>query len=93
MAHSGPTITLEFSKNLEFSKFSINVMKNEDIFFHLKPYFFDDGKLCIVRNSLIDGFWGCEERETPSFPFARGKSFLVSGEWSCSALSLSCCKL
>ncbi|KAG9261631.1 galectin-9-like [Astyanax mexicanus] len=71
------TITIPLHVKPNAKEFAIDVMKNEDILFHLKPYFFDDGKLCIVRNSLIDGFWGCEERETPSFPFARGKSFLL----------------
>uniref|UniRef100_A0A3B1J653 Galectin n=1 Tax=Astyanax mexicanus TaxID=7994 RepID=A0A3B1J653_ASTMX len=54
-------------------------MKDEDILFHFKPYFSDGGKgRVIVRNSQIGGAWGSEERETPSFSFEHGKSYLVS---------------
>ncbi|XP_072528037.1 galectin-8-like [Salminus brasiliensis] len=57
--------------------FTIDVMKDNDVLFHFKPHFSDDGKHWIVRNSFICNQWGSEETETPSFPFARGKPFLV----------------
>ncbi|KAG9261633.1 galectin-8-like [Astyanax mexicanus] len=60
--------------------FSINLIKDDEnnILFHMKPMFSDDGKgIMIVRNSKVNGVWGSEERDTPSFTFACGKSFLV----------------
>ncbi|KAL6466301.1 hypothetical protein MHYP_G00264340 [Metynnis hypsauchen] len=57
--------------------FTIDVMKDNDIFFHFKPCFGNDGRHMIKRNSLIGREWGPEEADTPHFPFARGKSFVV----------------
>ncbi|KAG9261628.1 galectin-9-like [Astyanax mexicanus] len=72
------TITIPLHVKPNAKKFTIDVMKDEDILFHFKPYFSDGGKeRVIVRNSLIGGVWGSEERETPSFSFEHGKSYLV----------------
>ncbi|XP_072520756.1 galectin-8-like [Salminus brasiliensis] len=57
--------------------FTIDVMNDCDILFHFKPHFSDDGKHWILRNSFICNQWGSKEKETPSFPFVRGKPFLV----------------
>ncbi|XP_017540812.1 galectin-8-like [Pygocentrus nattereri] len=57
--------------------FTIDVMKDNDIFFHFKPCFGNDGRHMIKRNSLIGSEWGAEEADTPHFPFAQGRSFVV----------------
>ncbi|XP_036417137.1 32 kDa beta-galactoside-binding lectin-like [Colossoma macropomum] len=58
-------------------RFTIDICKGDDIAFHFNPRFNDNGKQVIVRNSLIGGVWGPEERELPVFPFTPGKPFEI----------------
>ncbi|KAG7466493.1 hypothetical protein MATL_G00165340 [Megalops atlanticus] len=56
-------------------KFTVNLTRGNDIALHFNPRFDDCGKKTIVRNSLVRGKWGKEERELSNFPFVQGKSF------------------
>uniref|UniRef100_A0A3B1ITM3 Galectin n=1 Tax=Astyanax mexicanus TaxID=7994 RepID=A0A3B1ITM3_ASTMX len=53
-------------------RFHKTLHKDSDIAFHFNPRFNENGKQVIVN-----GVWGSEEQDTPSFTFACGKSFLV----------------
>ena len=51
-------------------------MSGEDIAFHFNPRFNMDCT-CVVRNTLIDGAWGHEERYGNGMPFTTGEMFEV----------------
>ncbi|KAJ1354890.1 32 kDa beta-galactoside-binding lectin lec-3 [Parelaphostrongylus tenuis] len=65
-------------------RFNINLLKkNGDIALHLNPRFNEKGKGficgkgkpgCVIRNSLVNGEWGNEEREGKN-PFEKGVGF------------------
>ncbi|RCN34486.1 galactoside-binding lectin [Ancylostoma caninum] len=65
-------------------RFNVNLLKkNGDIALHFNPRFdekakgFICGKIkpgCVIRNSLVNGEWGNEEREGKN-PFERGVGF------------------
>ncbi|XP_048830482.1 galectin-3b isoform X2 [Brienomyrus brachyistius] len=57
--------------------FAINLGRGNDIALHINPRFNEAGRQVIVRNSLQGGNWGKEERECGSFPFVRGKPFVM----------------
>ncbi|NXT47336.1 LEG4 protein, partial [Pluvianellus socialis] len=46
-----------------------------DVLLHLNPRL---GEGAVVRNSLLGGAWGAEERDLPHNPFQRGRYFDVS---------------
>ncbi|XP_063040484.1 galectin-3b [Engraulis encrasicolus] len=55
--------------------FTIDLSKGRDIALHLNPRFNEDGHKVVVRNTLIGGTWGSEERNCPGFPFVAGQPF------------------
>lgn len=55
-----------------FFRFHINLKKDADVAFHFNPRFDQNS---IVRNTLVNGCWGAEERHANGFPFAPGKMF------------------
>ncbi|KAM4014255.1 galectin-3 [Anomaloglossus baeobatrachus] len=55
-------------------RFSIDFVEGPDIAFHLNPRF-DERPNVIVRNSMIRGNWGQEERQCPKFPFQMQQAF------------------
>nr|XP_008520808.1 PREDICTED: galectin-9B-like [Equus przewalskii] len=56
-------------------RFRINLRSGSDIAFHLNPRFNQNS---VVRNSLINGSWGHEEKYLCGpMPFIRGQSFTV----------------
>ncbi|XP_070082529.1 galectin-5-like [Equus caballus] len=56
-------------------RFHINLRSGTDIAFHLNPRFCDN---TVVRNTLINGSWGHEERDlSGEMPFIPGQSFSV----------------
>ncbi|XP_048830486.1 galectin-3-like isoform X2 [Brienomyrus brachyistius] len=57
--------------------FAINLGRGNDIALHINPRFNEEGRQVIVRNHLQGGNWGKEERECGSFPFVRGKPFVM----------------
>ncbi|XP_075701106.1 uncharacterized protein LOC142665315 isoform X2 [Rhinoderma darwinii] len=57
-------------------RFSIDFKDGSDIAFHLNPRF-DEKPNVVVRNSMIRGQWGREERQCPKFPFQRGQPFKI----------------
>ncbi|XP_036398528.1 galectin-3b isoform X2 [Megalops cyprinoides] len=67
------TINGEIKPNSK--KFAVNLTRGNDIALHFNTRFDDCGKKTIVRNSLVGGKWGKEERELSNFPFVQGKSF------------------
>ncbi|KAL2099085.1 hypothetical protein ACEWY4_005565 [Coilia grayii] len=54
---------------------TINLCKGNDIALHFNPRFDESGHKVVVRNSLIAGKWGAEERNCPGFPFVAGQPF------------------
>ncbi|XP_047677583.1 galectin-3b [Tachysurus fulvidraco] len=70
-------ITIHAEPQPDAKKFSINLLRNEDIAFHFNPRFEEDGINVLVRNSMINSEWGAEERTAPSFPFIHGQPFEV----------------
>ncbi|KAJ7990125.1 hypothetical protein DPEC_G00297090 [Dallia pectoralis] len=65
------TIVLRCLVLPEAYRFSLNFMTgSQDIAFHLNPRV-EEGEL--VRNSLLDGNWGDEERDVSFNPFQRGQ--------------------
>ncbi|KAJ8353564.1 hypothetical protein SKAU_G00211310, partial [Synaphobranchus kaupii] len=57
------------------NKFTINLTRGKDIAFHFNPRFNESGNKVIVRNSLLGGRWGREERALNRFPFTPGEPF------------------
>nr|XP_014597533.1 galectin-5 [Equus caballus] len=56
-------------------RFHINLHSGNDIAFHLDVRFDQNA---VVRNTQINGTWGCEERNlSGKMPFTQGRSFLV----------------
>nr|AFK31324.1 galactoside-binding soluble 3 [Bufo japonicus formosus] len=55
-------------------RFVIDFKEGNNIAFHCNPRF-DERPNVIVRNSMIGGEWGKEERECPKFPFQQGQPF------------------
>jgi len=56
-------------------RFAVNLKYQQeggDIAFHFNPRLNDR---VVVRNSLLGGAWGPEERAQPSFPFQAGQQF------------------
>ncbi|XP_061109854.1 galectin-3b [Conger conger] len=56
-------------------KFTIDLSAGNDIAFHLNICFNESGKKMIVRNSLLKGSWGRQEKELSNFPFVAGQAF------------------
>lgn len=53
------------------NRFSVDFLRDGDVVFHFNPRFHEH---TIVRNSLLGGCWGPEEREG-GFPFIQGRQF------------------
>lgn len=60
---------------------TVNLNKGKDIAFHFNPRFDEWGKKVIVRNTLVGGQWGTEERDCPGFPFVPEQPFEVRIVW------------
>ncbi|KAJ8399510.1 hypothetical protein AAFF_G00412220 [Aldrovandia affinis] len=58
-------------------KITINLLRGKDVALHLNPRFDEGGKKVIVRNSLLGGKWGKEERALGHFPFSAGQTFEI----------------
>ncbi|XP_055369826.1 galectin-4-like isoform X3 [Betta splendens] len=71
-------------------KLSINflVSRSRDIAFHLNPRVKEG---IVVRNSMIGGCWGQEERELSLSPFVEGQYFDVSAKRSSALFLCSVC--
>lgn len=57
--------------------FSINLKSQEyggDIYFHMIIRFPES---VVIRNALLNGQWGAEERQQPEFPFPPGQQFNI----------------
>lgn len=57
------------------NKITVDFCASNDVAFHFNPRFNEGGGKVIVRNSLINGNWGHEERELSDFPFVPGQPF------------------
>jgi len=60
-----------------FVSFSINLKSQEyggDIYFHMIIRFPES---VVIRNALLNGQWGAEERQQPEFPFPPGQQFNI----------------
>ncbi|XP_077120507.1 galectin-3 isoform X1 [Ranitomeya variabilis] len=56
------------------NRFSIDFVEGNDIALHINPRF-DEKPYVVVRNSMIQGKWGQEERQCPKFPFQMQQPF------------------
>lgn len=59
------------------SRFAVNLRYQQhggDIAFHFNPRVKEG---VVVRNSLLSGSWGSEEKDQPSFPFQAGQQFTM----------------
>lgn len=71
----GRMIYISGTPNPGARSFTINLKNQEqggDIYLHLNVRFADG---VAVRNSLLNGAWGQEERQQPEFPFHQGQQF------------------
>lgn len=92
--HRVPTIHLIPNKHLFYlwvcvcCRMSINfvVSRSRDIAFHLNPRVREG---VVVRNSMIGGCWGQEEREISMNPFLEGQYFDVSSICRTQSLQLT----
>ncbi|XP_030621082.1 galectin-4-like [Chanos chanos] len=68
-------------------RFTVNFLTNdnEDIAFHLNPRMREG---VVVRNSLIGGTWGQEERELGYMPFQEGQYFDMAICWDTKGFSV-----
>lgn len=57
-------------------RWSIDLKNGDQIVFHLNPRF-DENPNAIVRNSMLQGRWGAEERTASKFPFQKGQPFML----------------
>ncbi|XP_053301787.1 galectin-3 [Pleuronectes platessa] len=56
--------------------FTVNLLRGNDIAFHINPRFNEGGKQVFVRNHKLGEHWGSEERDLKApFPFAPGSPF------------------
>ena len=71
--YEGYTLCISGRPNTSADCFAINFfVNNTDIAFHFNVRL---PQSLVVRNSLINGIWGPEEREIPYFPFIVGQTF------------------
>lgn len=73
----GRMIYINGTPNPGAKSFSINLKNQEyggDIYFHMNVRFLES---VVVRNSLLNGQWGAEERQQPEFPFPSGQQFNI----------------
>lgn len=77
--------TVSWSASPVSRRFTIDFKRGNDIAFHCNPRFNDEGKKVVVRNSLVNGRWGPEERKLTQFPFVEGQPFEVQDHPRCAA--------
>ncbi|XP_035261547.1 galectin-3b isoform X3 [Anguilla anguilla] len=73
--HDKMLITIKGQVKPKPNKFTVNLSRGKDIALHFNPRFNEHGKAVIVRNSLVGGRWGREERALSQFPFAPEQPF------------------
>ncbi|XP_069588786.1 galectin-3-like [Ranitomeya imitator] len=56
------------------NRFFIDFEEGNNVAFHFNPRF-DENPKVVVRNSVIQGTWGQEERQCPKFPFQMQQPF------------------
>jgi len=62
---------------MTIGRFAVNLRYQQqggDIAFHFNPRMKEG---VVVRNSLLSGCWGPEEKDQPSFPFQAGQQFTM----------------
>ncbi|KAM8920809.1 galectin-3 [Pelodytes ibericus] len=69
-------VTLKGVVNPNPKRFNIDFKRGNDIALHINPRF-DEQTRVIVRNSMVNGKWGSEEREGGKFPFQPGQPFML----------------
>ncbi|KAM4690238.1 galectin-3 [Rhinophrynus dorsalis] len=69
-------LTIQGKVNNNPKRFAIDFKRGHDIALHINPRF-DERPRVIVRNSMIGGKWGPEERPAPKFPFEPGHPFKI----------------
>ncbi|KAM3920199.1 galectin-3 [Leptodactylus fuscus] len=57
-------------------RFNIDYKEGPNIPFHFNPRV-DEKPYSVVRNTMMNGEWGQEEREIPKFPFQLGQPFVI----------------
>ncbi|XP_073466198.1 galectin-3 isoform X2 [Aquarana catesbeiana] len=57
-------------------RWTVDFKNGDNIVFHFNPRF-DEHPKVLVRNSMLQGRWGAEERAAPKFPFQKGHPFMV----------------
>ncbi|CAJ0965256.1 unnamed protein product [Ranitomeya imitator] len=67
-----PRNDVDYSRRTDW--FSIDYVEGNDVAFHINPRF-DEKPYVVVRNSMIQGKWGQEERQCPKFPFQMQQPF------------------
>lgn len=71
----GRMIYISGTPNAGARNFTINLKNQEyggDIYFHFGVRFQES---VVVRNALLNGAWGQEDRQQPEFPFQPGQPF------------------
>ncbi|KAM4663091.1 galectin-3 [Discoglossus pictus] len=72
----GLLLTVQGNVNGNAKRFVIDFKKGQEIAFHVNPRL-DEKPNTIVRNSMLRGQWGKEERHASKFPFQQGKPFKI----------------
>lgn len=75
--YPGRMIYISGTPNPGAKSFSINLKSQEyggDIYFHMIIRFPES---VVIRNALLNGQWGAEERQQPEFPFPPGQQFNI----------------
>ncbi|XP_018417752.1 PREDICTED: galectin-3 [Nanorana parkeri] len=73
---AGLVVTLQGVVNPNAKRWNIDFKNRDDIVFHFNPRF-DENPNVMVRNSMLNGRWGTEERGASKFPFKQGQPFML----------------
>ncbi|XP_068110513.1 galectin-3 [Hyperolius riggenbachi] len=72
----GLVLTLQGMVSPNCKRFGFDLKNGDNIAFHFNPRF-DEQPNVVVRNSMLRGQWGSEERGAPKFPFTKGQPFKI----------------
>ncbi|XP_077320536.1 galectin-3 isoform X2 [Lithobates pipiens] len=72
----GLVLTIQGVVSNNCKRWTIDFKNGNDIVFHFNPRF-DEHPSVLVRNSMLQGRWGAEEREATKFPFQKGQAFTL----------------